>query len=247
MRRAAGAVLLVLSLQGSVSAAEAEGETTEMVGQVGGRTALLVLHASRRAEGGWQIAGDYVLLPTRARRYVEGERSPELGVTTLREGNTAVLFGRPPTATLQGTWRDGVFKGTRYGPGGQERERFQFSEEFPSMEGYSATVRCEVQEGRYGAALAYTADKGALKAFEWRSSLAPSGHRCSMKGLQPEPIKGGLSLRSGRCRVTLREVGDFVRVAAEDCAQYCGSEAYFEPMLVDRRGGCALLQEARVP
>jgi hypothetical protein len=240
MRRAAGAVLLVLSLQGSVSAAEAEGETTEMVGQVGGRTALLVLHASRRAEGGWQIAGDYVLLPTRARRYVEGERSPELGVTTLREGNTAVLFGRPPTATLQGTWRDGVFKGTRYGPGGQERERFQFSEEFPSMEGYSARVRCEAKEGRYQAKLAFAVAQGKLREFDWRAT--EPGGSCSVVASGQEPMRGGLRLVADGCRVTLRDVGDFVALSADNCGAQCLGDLHLAPLLVDRRGNCELLR-----
>jgi hypothetical protein len=247
MNRAAKLLPWVLLMPLCASAAQGEGETIELVGQVGGRAALLVLHTSKRADGSWQVAGDYLLLPTRTRRYLEGERGPELGVTTLREGASAVLFGRPPTGTLQGTWRDGSFKGTRYGPGGQERERFHFSEEFPAMEGYSANVRCEVHEGRYGAALSYAADKGTLTAFEWRSSVAPSGHRCSLKGLEPEPMQGGLRLRAGGCRVTLREVGEFVKLAAEGCARYCGSDAYLEPMLVDRRGGCALLHEAKTP
>ena len=61
-------------------------------------------------------------------RFLEGERSKQLGVTFLKEGNTPILYGRPATATLQGTWSGGVFKGARYGPGGQERERFEFSE-----------------------------------------------------------------------------------------------------------------------
>lgn len=34
----------------------------------------------------------------------------------------------------------------------------------------------------------------------------------------------------------------FARVSAENCAELCGSQAYFEPVLVDRRGGCQLLR-----
>ena len=42
--------------------------------------------------------------------------------------------------------------------------------------------------------------------------------------------------------MTLRDLGDFVRVAAEDCAAMCGSQGYLEPVLVDRRGNCQLLR-----
>ena len=47
---------------------------------------------------------------------------------------------------------------------------------------------------------------------------------------------------SGRCKVTLRDLGEYVRVAAEDCAEHCGSQAYLEPVLVDRGGACQLLR-----
>src|SRR5436190_23034014 len=40
---------------------------------------------------------------------------------------TLFRSGRPATGELRGTWRGGIFKGTRFGPGGQERERFEFS------------------------------------------------------------------------------------------------------------------------
>jgi hypothetical protein len=33
-----------------------------------------------------------------------------------------------------------------------------------------------------------------------------------------------------------------VRVSAEHCAEFCGSQAYLEPVLVDRDGGCRLLR-----
>jgi hypothetical protein len=33
-----------------------------------------------------------------------------------------------------------------------------------------------------------------------------------------------------------------VKVAAEGCTQVCGSEAYLEPLLVDKRGNCQLLR-----
>jgi len=238
-------LLLLLGLP-CLAFAQQPAETLELVGQVGSRNALLVLHATQREDGGWQLAGEYMLLPTLARRYVEGERSPEIGVTTLREGPTPILFGRPPTGELRGTWRGGAFKGVRYGPGGQERERFEFSEAFPAMDGYSAEVRCEAGEGRYSSALSYQAEQGKVNAFEWRSRVEPGGHVCALTNARQQAAKGGLALVAGKCRVTLRDLGDAVKVAAENCAEACGSQAYLEPLLIDRRGNCRLLRpEAR--
>jgi len=234
-------LIAALSFPLSVLAQEAGG-TRELAGQVGSRNAIMVLHATPRPEGGWQVAGEYLLLPTLVRRFVEGERSPEIGVTTLKEGTTPILFGRPPTGELRGTWRGGVFKGTRYGPGGQERESFEFSERFPSMDAYSAQVRCEAAEERYSASLAYAAENGRMKSFQWRSKLEPGGHACALSGLRQEQAKGALVLAAGRCRVTLRDLGDYVKLAAEDCAAACGAQATLEPLLVDRRGNCRLLR-----
>src|SRR5881394_3962611 len=129
------ALLGALSLQ---AVAQEPSETRELIGQLGGRTALLHLYATPQPDGAARVTGEYLLLPTMQQRYVEGERSKQLGVIFLKEGNSPILYGRPPTATLQGTWTGGLFKGSRYGPGGQQREQFQFSETFPPMEGYSA-------------------------------------------------------------------------------------------------------------
>jgi hypothetical protein len=227
--------------------AQGKTESREMVGQIGSRTALMVLHATERADGGWQMAGEYLLLPTFTRRFLEGERSPQLGVTTLKEGTSAILFGRPATGELRGTLRDGQFRGTRYGPGGQERERFEFSEEFPSMDGYSAQVRCDAGDGRYASTLSYAFEAGRLKApLEWRSSVSGDGHRCEVRADEATVTRGGVRLASGRCTVMLRDLGDYVKVSAESCAALCGSEAYLEPLLIDRRGNCRLLRpEAR--
>lgn len=221
--------------------AAAQSETRELVGQIGSRQALMVLHTSRAPDGGWQLAGEYLLLPILQRRFLEGESSPEIGVTTLREGTTPILFGHAPTGELRGTWRGGVFKGTRYAPGGQERERFEFTEEFPSLDRYSASVRCDASDARYGAILNLAVDAGKLRSIEWRSHVAPSGHVCNVTSLQQQPMKGGLKFASGACTVTLREIGDYVRVSAENCTEQCGSQAYLEPMLIDRRGNCQLM------
>ena len=234
--------LLLLLLIPALSLAQEKSESRELTGTIGGRSALMVLQALERPDGGWQVSGEYILLPTLVRRYVEGERSPEIGVTTLREGSTPILFGRPASGELRGTWRNARFSGARFGPAGQERERIELSEEFPPMDGYSASVRCEAGEGRYSSTLAYTVAAGKLAAFDWRSNVAPANHRCAVTTPQQQAMSGGLRATAGRCSVTLRDVGDFVRVAAENCADHCGSQAYLEPVLVDRRGQCRLLR-----
>jgi hypothetical protein len=236
---------LSMSLSGSVLAQD-KAETREMVGQMGSRDALLVLHATQRPDGGWRMAGEYVLLPTLVRRYLEGERGPELGVTTLKEGTSAILFGRPATGELRGLLRDKAFKGTRYGPNGQERERFSFSEEFPSLKDYSAQVRCEVKQAGYSSELGYAVQSGTIQSLEWHSQLAPLGHGCTVRGARQQPFEGGLKALEGQCAVTFRDLGDYIKVAAENCAEICGTQAYLEPLLVDRSGRCRLLDpEAR--
>ena len=232
--------IIFLGLAGS-AVGQDKSERRELIGKVGSRSALLVLHATERPDGGWRVAGEYVILATLARRFLEGERSPELGVTTLKEGTTPILFGRPGTGELRGTWREGVFKGSRLGTGGQMREEFEFSEEFPGMEDYSARVRCEAKEGRYQARLNYRVAKGKLESFEWRA-VEPGGQACTLSGLTQDAMPGGLRFSTGSCRVTLRDLGDFVVLGAERCASQCGAEAYLEPMLIDRRGNCELLR-----
>lgn len=234
-------ILFVFLFSGQILAQE-KSETRELLGHMGGRPALMHLYSTPREDGSARLTGDYVVLPTMQQRFLEGDRSKQLGVTVLREGNSAILFGRPALATLQGTWSGGVFKGQRFGPEGQERERFEFSENFPPMDRYSASVKCETKEGRYRSALAYAVEAGKLKSLEWRSQVAPANHTCSVSGLEQRSYGGGLQFAAGRCRVTMRDLGEVVRVTAEDCAEFCGSEAYLEPVLVDRRGGCALLR-----
>ena len=217
-------------------------ETRELIGTLSGRVALVHLYATDRPDGSARVTGEYILLPTLQQRFLEGERSKQLGVIFLKEGNSPILYGRPATATLQGTWSGGVFKGGRYGPSGQQRERFEFNENFPPMDGYSAAVRCETTEGLYSATLAYAIESGKLKSIEWRSKVSPGEHPCSVSALEQRPYTGGLRFTAGRCSVTLRDLGDVVRVAAEDCAGVCGSQGYLEPVLVDRRGNCQLLR-----
>jgi hypothetical protein len=238
VKRITGIVLLVTAVS---AGAQDKSERVELIGKVGTRSAFLILHATERPDGGWRVAGEYVILATLARRFLEGERSPELGVTTLKEGTTPILFGRPGTGELRGIWRGGVFKGARHGTGGQLREEFEFNEGFRAMEDYNAAVRCEAKEGRYQARLNYKVAKGKLDSFEWRA-VEPGGQACTVAGLAQETMPGGLRFSAGGCRVTLRDLGDFVVLSAEGCSAQCGPEAYLEPLLVDRRGNCELLR-----
>jgi len=241
VKRLCAALVLVAPL-----AAWGQTQTHELTGQIGSRPAYLVLHTSRDAQGGWQVAGEYVVLPTLQRRFLEGDASPEIGVTTLREGTTSILFGRPSSGELRGTWRAGSFRGARFAPGGQERERFEFSEEFPPLDDYGANVDCEASAGRYWSALSLAVQAGKLQAITWRSRVAPSGQACTLSNLQQQAFEGGLRFASGPCSVTLREVGEYVLLDAQNCTAQCGSQAYLEPLVIDRRGRCELLRpEAR--
>ena len=239
-------LVLIVAAFAQQTLAQESTEARELIGSIGGRTALIHLYATERPDGSARVTGEYVILPTLQQRFLEGERSKQLGVTFLREGNSAILYGRPETATLQGTWSGGVFKGARYGPGGQLREQFEFNESFASMEGYGAQVRCDMSEGRYASTLVFDVESGKLKSMEWRSKVSPEGHSCNVVGLEQRAgdgqMRGGLRFTSGRCSVTLRDLGEVVRIAAEDCAQMCGSQGYLEPVLIDRRGNCQLLR-----
>jgi hypothetical protein len=110
------------------------------------------------------------------------------------------------------------------------------------MEAYSAQVSCELSEGRYRSSLSYDVREGKLKAFEWRSRVEPAGHVCALLDVAQQEMKGGIAAGAGECRVTMRDLGEFVRLAAGNCADVCGSQAYFEPLLIDRRGHCRLLR-----
>lgn len=212
----------------------------ELIGKMGARSALLVLHAAQRPDGSAQVAGEYIVLPTLVRRFVEGERSPELGVTVLKEGVTPILFGRPGIAELRGTWRDGAFKGTRFGPGGQKRDDFEFSEEFPALDNYSASVRCDAKAGRYQARLSLAVEKGALKGLDWRT-VEPGGQACTLSAREQRAMRGGLRFVSGVCRITLRDAGELLVLRAENCSAHCEAEAYPGWLFIDRRGNCELL------
>jgi len=243
-RDAAVRVLAALALAAAWPAAGQDdaGRGHELLGQMGGRAALLQLYEAPRPDGSARLSGEYWILVPLQQKFLEGERSKQLGVTFLKEGNSPILYGRPGTATLQGTWSGGVFRGTRYAPGGQERERFEFHAAFPSMQDYSAEVRCEPAAGRYSSSLEYAVAGGTLQRLDWRSRVEPSGHTCALVDPKQQPMDGGLRFAAGRCTVTFRNLGESVRVSAEHCAAFCGSQAYLEPVLVDKGGGCRLLR-----
>jgi len=236
------ALVLLAALAAPAAAQDEAGRSLELIGQMGGRGALLQLYESPRGDGSARLSGEYWILMPLHQRFLEGERSKQLGVTFLKEGNSPILYGRPGTATLQGTWSNGTFRGVRYAPGGQERERFEFSEKFPSMQGYTAQVRCEPAEGRYRSSLEYQFAEGRLKQLEWHSRVEPSGHTCAVVDPVQQPSERGLRFASGACTVTFRDLGDYVQVTAERCAAFCGSQAYLEPVLVEKSGGCLLMR-----
>jgi hypothetical protein len=156
---------------------------------------------------------------------------------------TPILFGREPTGELRGTLRGGTFKGMRYGPGGQERERFEFSEEFPAMSGYSANVRCEARDGAYASTLSYVAEAGKIKSLEWRSTLTLR-HTCT--------IAAGEQRRSRRTAVRRRtsqrqprDLGDYVRVAAENCTALAAASLSRGAMSIRRGAAASCAPETR--
>ena len=233
-------VLWLVAATSTAASAQVANGTHELIGQVGSRAAVLTLHATRNPDASWQLAGEYVLLPMQQRRYVEGVSSPEIGVTTLSEGATPILFGHASSGELRGVWRDGTFRGTRYAPGGQERERFEFSERFPSLAGYSGAVRCEARDRGYAESLSYTVQAGKVEAFEW--SAQSSGQSCRLADFAQQPMQGGIRLAAGRCTVILRDLGESLRVASADCGERCAVPEGLVPLLVDRRGNCELFR-----
>ena len=42
-------------------------------------------------------------------------------------------------------------------------------------------------------------------------------------------------------------LGDYVRLSAESCNEQCGTQAYLEALLIDRRGNCRLLRREAKP
>ena len=250
--------VVALGAMGGLGArpARADAGAHELLGELGTRAALLTVYRSQSPRGGWRITGEYLLLDTFDRRFLEGEGGTELGVTTLKEGNTPIMFGHSPMATLQGIWGDGVFEGTRYGPSGQLRERFKFSATFPSMANYSAAVQCTAREGETSAALAFVIKTGELRAgsLSWTSRDAASGHVCVLGGTAVRQVAhaGSLRFKIGAraarstqgpdCTINVDNLGDAVRVSAAGCSAYCGAQARIEPIVVDGEDKCRLLR-----
>src|SRR5205085_358081 len=79
--------LLLLALAASCSGvcSQEKSESRELVGQLGSRSVYVVLHSTQRSDTSWRMTGEYLILPTLSRRFLEGERSPERGFTNLRE------------------------------------------------------------------------------------------------------------------------------------------------------------------
>jgi len=243
----------VLVLAAVALGARADPGVNELIGEIGNRAALLSVYRTQAPDGSWRITGEYLVLDTLQRRFLDGEGSPNLSVTTLKEGTTPILYGHLPTATLRGVWRDGVFEGMRYGPGGQMRERFKFGATFPSMADYSAAVQCGASEGKTSTALAFVIKMGRLRpgSLSWTSRDAASGDVCVLGGAGVRQVahESGLrfkidaSVAGGRdCTISVHDLGETVRVSSKGCSAVCGARARLEPILVDRAGRCRLLR-----
>jgi len=48
-------------------------ETRELIGQLGGRTALVNLYTTERPDGSARVTGDYILLPSLQQRFVDAD------------------------------------------------------------------------------------------------------------------------------------------------------------------------------
>lgn len=257
------AVMIVLAMvalgglgTGNARGAGAGAALQELVGELGNRAALLSVYRTQSSDGEWRITGEYLVLDTLQRRFLVGKGGPELSVTTLKEGKTTILFGHPPTATLQGVWRNGTFEGTRYGPGGQLRERFTFRESFPSMADYSAAVQCAAGEGAYSTALAFVIKQGRLRpgSLSWTSRDATSGDVCVLGGTAVRQLASEAGLRFGigapgkgteggrDCTISVRHLGEALRVSPQGCGAHCGNQARIEPILIDDAEHCRLLR-----
>lgn len=251
------ATLLVLATV--TLGARADPYANELIGELGNRAALLSVSRTQSPDGAWRITGEYLLLDTLQRRFLAGEGGPTLSVTTLKEGTSPIVYGRPPTATLQGVWRDGAFEGMRYGPGGQVRERFKFSATFPSMAGYGTAVQCGASEGKYSAALAFVINTGRLRpgSLSWTSRDAESGDVCVLGGTAVRQVahERGLRFQIKRnatnlggaagdqdCTISVRDLGEVLRVSAAGCSAFCGARVRIEPILVDGANQCRLLR-----
>jgi len=249
----------LLALAAVTPSARADLYANELIGEIGNRAALLSVSRTQAPDGAWRITGEYLVLDTLQRRFLTGEGGPTLSVTTLSEGTSPILYGRPPTATLQGVWRDGAFEGTRYGPGGQVRERFKFSATFPSMASYSTAVQCSASEGKYSTALAFVINTGRLRpgSLSWTSRDAESGDVCVLGGTAVRQVRHerGLRFQIDRnvtnpggaagdrgCTISVRSLGEALRVSAAGCSAFCGARVQIEPILVDGVDQCRLLR-----
>ena len=237
-------IALLLGLLSAQAFAQEASETRELIGQLGGRAALLNLYATAQPDGSARVTGDYLVLPTLQQRFLEGERSKQLGVTFLKEGDDADPL-RPAgdgdaAGHLVGRRLQGRALRAR---AGRSASASSSAKRFPSMDGYSAQRALRGVRGTLRLDARLAVENGKLKSLDWRSKVSPG--RASLHGRA-----GSSSARTtaacasppGRCSVTLRDLGDYVRVTAEDCAAMCGSQGYLEPVLVDRRGNCQLLR-----
>ena len=61
----------LLALAVPLAHGQGAGGTVELLGQLGGRTAVMTLHETPRADGSARLTGEYLILPTLQLRYLE--------------------------------------------------------------------------------------------------------------------------------------------------------------------------------
>ena len=171
--------LLLLVCLSPAGFAQEKTETRELVGQLGNRSALLDPARRRSAEdGGWQLTGEYIVLPTLQRRFLEGERSPQIGVTTLQGGHHADPLRPPADRRAARHLARRRVQGHALRPGRAGARALRVQRGIP-VDGrlQRAAVRCEAGDGRYAAALALRGARAASsRSSNGASKLAPSGH-----------------------------------------------------------------------
>ena len=81
--------------------------------------------------------------------------------------------------------------------------------------------------GRYASTLAYAVENGKLKALS--NGARASAERPSLQGppAEQQPVKGGLRIGRGPCARDAARLGEYVKVAAENCAAAMRLQALF--------------------
>ena len=135
--------------------AQEANETRELIGQLGGRAALLNLYATRQPDGAARVTGDYLVLPTHAAalpggRAQQAARRHRPQGRQRRRSSTAGRRRRPCRAP----GRAACSRACATAPAGRSASASNSAKRFPRWTPTARSVRCEVSEGRYASTLA---------------------------------------------------------------------------------------------